>query len=434
MNAFRLFIVFMTRFIRQLSAAIIIGILAGGASALFLVSLAAVNTISTDMPWLLYLLPIAGVIIAVLYQRFGHVAAAGNNLIIDAIHQPQTTTVPLRMLPLILGTTLLTHLFGGSAGREGTAVQMGSSIAGTLARWMRLDPRDTSVLLLMGISAGFGGVFGTPVAGAIFALEVLVLGQIRYKSLVMTLVAAVVGDQTVRALGVPHSHYQVALVPSLTPWLIGELIVAGVIFAVGSLAFVVLLHGVDTYSKKVIPHALIRVFTGGVLVVGVTLLLGTRAYNGLSLPLLADAFAGGVPTWAFAAKVLLTALTLGVGFKGGEVTPLFVIGATLGSSVGVAMGIEPTFMAALGFVAVFAAATNTPLACIIMGIELFGGALLLPLTIVTVVAYACSGPHGIYSAQRMGERQPRRLHDVRRIRVYQIRRWLRRWRTHESPR
>lgn len=434
MNAFRLFIVFMTRFIRQLSAAIIIGILAGGASALFLVSLAAVNTISTDMPWLLYLLPIAGVIIAVLYQRFGHAATAGNNLIIDAIHQPQTTTVPLRMLPLILVTTLLTHLFGGSAGREGTAVQMGGSIAGTLARWMRLDPHDTSVLLLMGISAGFGGVFGTPVAGAIFALEVFVRGQIRYKSLVMTLVAAVVGDQTVRMIGVPHTHYQVAFVPLLTPWLIGELIVAGVIFAVGSLAFVMLLHGVDTYSKKVIPHALIRVFTGGVLVVGVTLLLGTRAYNGLSLPLLADAFAGGVPTWAFAAKVVLTALTLGFGFKGGEVTPLFVIGATLGSSVGVLMGIEPTFMAALGFVAVFAAATNTPLACIIMGVELFGGALLLPLTIVTVVAYASSGPHGIYSAQRMGERQPRRLHDVRRIRLYQIRRWLRRWRTHESPR
>ncbi|MEY3990927.1 MAG: hypothetical protein RI985_2008, partial [Chloroflexota bacterium] len=410
----------MHRFIRQLIAALIIGILAGGASALFLVSLSAISTLSATYSWLLYGLPVAGIAVAWLYQYIGHTANAGNNLIIDAIHQPHTTTVPLRMLPLILITTLLTHLFGGSAGREGTAVQMGGSIAGTLARWLKLDPRDTSVLLLMGISAGFGSVFGTPVAGAIFALEVLVRGQIRYGALLMVVIAAVVGDQTVRLLHVPHAHYHVSHIPPLTLGLIGQLVGAGLVFAAVSVLFVVLLHTIDSLSKKHLAHPLFRVCTGGVVVVGVTLLLGTRAYNGLSLPLLADAFAGGVPTWAFAAKLMLTALTLGFGFKGGEVTPLFVIGATAGSSVGLLMGVEPTFMAALGFVAVFAAATNTPLACIMMGIELFGGAMIVPLTIVTVVAYASAGPHGIYGSQRMGDRQPRRLHEVRTIRVRQL--------------
>ncbi|MFN5059709.1 MAG: chloride channel protein [Chloroflexota bacterium] len=419
----------MRRFIRQLIAALIIGILAGSASAIFLVSLSAVSSLSAIYSWLLYVLPVAGMAIVWLYQRVGQSVATGNNLIFDAIHQPHTTSVPLRMLPLILSTTLLTHLFGGSAGREGTAVQMGGSIAGTLARWLCLDPRDTSVLLLMGISAGFGSVFGTPVAGAIFALEVLVRGQIRYGSLVMVLLAALVGDQTVQLLGVPHVHYQVASIPSLTPWLIGQLVVAGLIFAAVSMVFVMLLHMFDTFGKKYIAQPLIRVFTGGVIVVGVTLLFDTRAYNGLSLPLLADAFAGGVPTWAFAAKLVLTVLTLGFGFKGGEVTPLFVIGATLGASVGPLMGIEPTFMAALGFVAVFAAATNTPIACIMMGVEVFGGALIVPLTIVTVVAYVSSGPLGIYGAQRMGDRRQRRLHEVRTVRLYQVRRWLRRWRT-----
>ncbi|XSG76473.1 chloride channel protein [Herpetosiphon llansteffanensis] len=387
---------------RWTSLALVIGLAAGLAGALFLVSLAWVTNLQTNNWWLLLSLPLLGGLVAWLYQRFGQSVAAGNNLIIEQLHNPDSVGIPLRMAPLVLLGTLLTHLGGGSAGREGTAVQMGGSLAAQLGRCWRLPQREWRIVVMMGMSAGFGSVFGTPIAGTIFAMEVLAFGVLRYEALLPCLVAALVGDAVVRWLNIAHSHYQVSSVPdigSIWAWLIG----AGMCFGLASRAFVRWTELVQNQSRRWLPNPILRAFAGGLVIVMISFLLNSRDYNGLSLPLLAQAFEPqGVVPWAFILKLLLTGLTLGVGFKGGEVTPLFVIGATLGSALARIFGLPNDLLAALGLIAVFAGAANTPIACVLMGIELFGSALLVPLILTTLIAYTISGHGGIYAAQRVG--------------------------------
>lgn len=379
---------------------------AGVASALFLWALAHVTTVFGRFPELLYALPLAGMMIAWIYQRYGAQVAAGNNAIIDQIYAPTGSGVPLRMLPLILITTLLTHVCGGSAGREGTAVQMGGSLADAWARWRVADPHERRIWLMTGISAGFGSVFGTPLAGAVFAMEVLARGGMRYTALVPCLLGAIIGDWTVRWLGVGHAVYTVSFIPVLTPLLAGKLVLAGLLCAGVGVAYTMLHQRIDSITKRTLPWPVWRAAVGGVIVLVVTLSSGTFAYNGLSLPLLADALsASAVPTWAFAIKLLLTALTLGFGFKGGEVTPLFVIGATFGATLSGWIDMPPAYMAAVGFIAVFAVAANTPLACVLMGVELFGAGMAVPVAIATFVGYAASGATGMYTHQRLWSRQ-----------------------------
>lgn len=402
---------------RRIALAALVGFLSGCASAVFLILLGQTTLLFQSHTWLLYILPASGALIAWVYQRFGQRAAGGNNLIFEQIHEPQAQGVPLRMMPLVFGATLLTHLGGGSAGREGTAVQMGGSIAGAIARWLRLTPSDTRMVLMAGVSAGFGSIFGTPLAGMVFGMEVLTVGGIRYRSLIPCLVAAFVGDWTVQLLHVNHLHYHVFNVPAITPVLVIQLVLAGLAFAGASVLFSEGTHWVSHITSRFIPKAVWRAIVGGFVVMAVTWGIGSYDFNGLSLPLLQQAFVpNGVVWWGFLLKIMLTVLTLGFGFKGGEVTPLFVIGATLGSSLALIFQLPADFMAALGFIAVFAAAANTPLASIVMAVELFGGGPLVSIAITTLVAYGASGHRGIYLAQRVmhpkSDEQSLEMHEI----------------------
>ena len=387
--------------LRRMLLVVVIALVTGLVSAFFLTALARTTQLWDEYPLLIWGLPLAGFLMAAVYRGWGASAAPGTALIIDAVHDPITHRVPLRMLPLILGSTLLTHLCGGSAGREGTAVQMAGSIAGALSRWLRIDTDDTRLLMMAAISAGFASVFGTPLAGMVFGMEVLVSGTVRMKAALPCLLAAIVGDATVRLLGVGHAAYPV-LAPVLSPSLMGWSVVAGFVFAVVVVVYVELHHAVGVVAQRFFADARWRTAAGGVVIVVLTYLSGTTAYNGLGLPLLTAAFSvEGVPLWAFAYKMLFTAITLGVGFKGGEVTPLFVIGATAGATLGSICGVPIEVMAALGFVAVFAAATHTPLTCVLLGVELFGAGLVLPVAIAVIVAVTFVGNRGVYQTQRV---------------------------------
>ncbi|MGL4550475.1 MAG: chloride channel protein [Gemmataceae bacterium] len=373
-----------------------VGALAGSASAAFLVSLDAATAAREAHPWIIYLLPAGGMLVGLLYHALGKEVEGGNNLILDEIHEPKSG-VPVRIAPLVLLATVLTHLVGGSAGREGTAVQMGGGLAAGLGRLLRL--KDVRVLLMCGISGGFGAVFGTPIAGMVFGLEVLTVGRLRTDAVFPCLVASLVGDGACAAWGVKHAHYHPPEAPALSPAVVAAVVLMAACFGLAARAFTGLTHAISHEFKRV-KWAPLRPATGGVVLLLLVWAAGTRDYLGLSLPLLAASVGGSVPAAAFAWKLGFTALTLGSGFKGGEVTPLFVIGATLGHALGVLLGLPPGFAAALGFAAVFGAAANTPLACLVMGIELFGAGYGVPLALACVVAVVVSGEGGIYEAQR----------------------------------
>jgi H+/Cl- antiporter ClcA len=392
-----------------------VAILAGSASALFLWALDHATHTRWSHPWLLYLLPAGGVAVGLLYHRFGREVEGGNDLILEEIHEPGAG-VPTRMAPLVLIGTLLTHLFGGSAGREGTAIQMGGSLAAGYGRWFRVKLENRRILLLAGVAAGFGSVFGTPLTGAVFALEVLVVGRVQYDALIPVLVASVVGDATCAAWGIHHTSYRIAWAggaarfAELSPRLLGATVAAGIAFGLAGKLFAELTHGLRHLLKRIVPFAPLRPALGGVLVILLTWMLGTRDYLGLGVTSpdahgvsIVAAFApGGATPFSWGWKLIFTAVTLAAGFKGGEVTPLFFIGATLGHTLGALFGLPVDLFAGLGFIAVFAGAANTPLACTLLGVELFGSPYLVYYALACFVAYYFSGQSGIYRAQRPG--------------------------------
>lgn len=381
--------------------------LAGSASAFFLFALEYATNWREGHRWAIWFLPIAGFAVGLAYHYVGHRVDAGNNLIIDEIHDPKKI-VPLRMVPMVLGGTVISHLFGASVGREGTAVQMGGALADQLTHVFRLEHTDRRILLMAGMSAGFASVFGTPLAGAIFGLEVLAIGRMRYDALFPCMVAAIAADQIGLAWGVHHTHYVVSQFAALTSWSALAIVVAGIVFGLTGLLFATCAHKLSALVKARITYPPLRPVLGGAVIAVAVWALGAYEYIGIGIPTIVRSFQEPVAPWDFLGKLAFTVISLGTGFKGGEVTPLFFIGATLGNALAIPLHLPFSMLAAVGFVAVFAGAANTPIATTVMAIELFGPQIGPFAALACIASYLSSGHAGIYHAQRVGHSKHRR--------------------------
>lgn len=376
----------------------LIGFFSGSASAFLLVALEWAAQLRTQNSWLFWFLPIGGLLIGLLYHYYGKEVAKGNNLLLEEYETPKKT-IPLKMAPFVLLGTIITHIFGGSAGREGTAVQMGSAIADQFSRLFQLDATDRKTLIVLGISAGFASVFGTPLAGAIFALEVLYCCKISLKSSILSFVVAFFAYYTVELWNVHHTHYSIPLIPEMNLENFVWIIPTSILFGLAAMLFSRSALFWSAAFSKIISYPPLRPYIGGVILALIFYYFGATKFMGLGIPTIVEAFNKPSEYYDFFLKILFTGFTLGAGFKGGEVTPLFFVGATLGSALAVFIPLPIALLAGMGFVAVFSGATHTPIACTVMGIELFGIESAGFIAISCFIAYLASGSVGIYHSQ-----------------------------------
>ena len=380
-----------------LSLTLALGILMGGVSALFLKLLELVTYTREQHPFLIAFLPATGMLTAFVYHRFGKNSQRGNNLIIDSIHRQ--ACVPLRMAALTFAFTILTHLTGGSVGREGTAVQVGGTLANKLGGFSRLNEKAKSILVMAGISAGFGSVFGTPLAGAFFGMEMCFVGKLSYEAMLPCFIASFTANGITHLTGVTHTAYAIQVLPEMSLYNIAVVIAASCIFGFVGRLFAVSVHSIKGLYAKMIKRPVLRAFAGSLAVLAAMLACNAVKYGGLSTWMISAGFQGEASLLDPVLKSVMTVLSLGAGFQGGEVTPLFDIGASLGGFIGRIAHIEPSLLAALGLIAVFGCATNTPLATIMLGIELFGTGGIPYYIAAALISYYISGHNGIYASQ-----------------------------------
>ena len=388
--------------VKWLAIYLIVGGIVGSATAFFLQTLDYVTLLRTNHIWVVYFLPIAGLAIGLLYYYYGDAANKGNNLLIEthqSLENGETSKpIPFKMAPMVFISTLLTHIAGGSAGREGTAVQMGGAIADQFTAIFKINAADRKTILIIGISSGFAAVFGTPLAGAIFALEILSIKKVKINQVFASFFVAYIAHYSCLAWQVKHTIYSIPNIPAISLTTLAWAIVAGIIFGLTALAFTSTGRLFENIFNK-IKFEPLRPFIGGIIIALFIVVFNSTKFIGLGIPTIQDAFINNAGQFDFVIKLILTSFTLSAGFKGGEVTPLFFIGATLGNILIWFIPLPMALLAGMGFVAIFSGATNCVYASIALGLELFGIKAGVYIGLASVVAYFTSGPNGIYSAQ-----------------------------------
>lgn len=391
--------VFIKSFCKWVLIAGLVGIISGGVGTLFRIAVEYANVLWHKNTWLIWLLPIGGMVIVGLYKLCGMTAAIGTDRIIGSVRAEEK--VPVRLGPLIFISTAITHLLGGSAGREGAALQIGGSIGTHVGRLFHLDEKDMSLVVLSGMSGVFAALFGTPLTSVFFALEVISVGVIYYSGLVPCLVSALVAYSISGYFGFDLEIEMVPAVPEFGVWAVLKVAVLGVCCAILSILYIFSMDRVDDFFEHCFKNPYLRIFIGGLFLVGLSLLFPSGNYNGSGMSVIFRALDGDSNWWSFLVKILFTAITLGAGFKGGEIVPTFFIGSTMGCWIGGLLGLDPGFAAAVGLIATFCGVVNSPAASIILGVELFGAEGLLFFGIACSISYMLSGYYGLYGSQKI---------------------------------
>ena len=386
---------YVTALLKWLAVGALVGGVGGFVGALFHLGVDCATNVRLAHPWILYLLPLGGVVIALLY-RLCRLEGAGTNAVIESVHFGKK--IPTLLVPLIFVSTVITHLCGGSAGREGAALQIGGGIGYRTGRLLHLGEKDLPLATLCGMSGVFSALFGTPLTATVFALEVISVGVLYYAGLVPCITAAMVGYLVSLWMGVPPTRFTVVM-PALDGWTLLLVVVLAILCALVSILFCRGLHVTEHLAERLMKNSCLRAAAGGAVIIALTLLLGTTDYNGAGMDVISRALTGEASGWAWLLKLLFTAVTIGCGFKGGEVVPSFFVGATFGCAAGALLGLPPGFAAAIGLVAVFCGAVNCPIASVVLSVELFGADAMLYFAIACAISYVLSGYCGLYSSQ-----------------------------------
>lgn len=380
--------------------ALLAGLICGLAGSAFSYGIAFVTGFGKENPWTLFLLPVAGILIVFLYRRCQITEDKGTNLVLSsALDAAQK--VPLRISFLMFVSTILTHLCGGSAGREGAALQIGAGLSSAIGKLFPLEKKDRSLMVMCGMSGLFSALFGTPLTAAIFSVEVISIGILQGAALFPCLLSALTAYGIAQFLKVPAEAYTILDAPKFSLLTGGQVLLLGIVCAFISILFCTVMHKTGHFFKEKIKNPYIRILIGSVLIIILTLLTGNRDYNGAGGQIIEQAIEGHAVPYAFLLKIIFTAVTLSCGFKGGEIVPCFFIGSTLGCTLAPIIGLSPSFGAALGLMGIFCGCVNCPIASIFLGIELFGSQQLLPFSIVCVVSFLLSGRYSLYSAQKI---------------------------------
>ena len=386
----------MVLFLKWMLIAVITGCVVGVISSLFALGLGKVTAIRAAHSWLVFCLPLAGLAIVFLYKRFlGE--DGGTSLVLSNI--PAREDLPWTMAPLIFVSTLLTHLCGGSAGREGAALQLGGSLGNLLGRFMKMDDQDRRVVVMCGMSAAFAAVFGTPMAAAIFALEVASIGVMYYVGLMPCVFSALIASRFSAGMGIHPEHFNVTMIPDFGLIAAVKTVVLAALCAGVATLLCIVLHRGGQLCKRLIKNPWLRVIAGGCVMMAVFLIRGDQDYLGASVGLIEHAIDGQADWYAFLLKMALTAITIGCGYKGGEIVPTFCVGATFGCVMGGFLGLSPSLCAACGMVALFCGVTNCPIASLLISFELFGYEAMPFFLISVAVSFLLSGTYGLYHEQ-----------------------------------